>query len=88
MKYNVTLSNNAKKDFKNLVRIPEKDYKQLQSKIYSLSENPRPIGSIKLKGVFNTYRIRSGDYRIIYEIIDDELKVLVITIGDRKNVYK
>lgn len=54
--------------------------------IISLKQNPRSTGYIKLKGR-NAYRIRTGDYRIIYEIIDDILLVDVINLGHRKDIY-
>ena len=52
----------------------------------NLEINPRPFGYIKLKGR-NAYRIRAGNYRIIYEIEDKILKVTVIEAGDRKEIY-
>ena len=51
-----------------------------------LPTNPRPPGYKKLKG-WNGYRIRVADYRIIYEVFDDELIVDVITLGHRKDIY-
>lgn len=54
--------------------------------IQSLSKNPRPTGCKKLTGR-SGYRIRVGDYRIIYEIIDHELIVTVINLGHRKDIY-
>ena len=55
--------------------------------ILALEENPRPPGYKKLKGR-EGYRIRAGDYRVIYEIVDAQLVIDVITIGHRKDVYK
>ncbi|WP_354430115.1 type II toxin-antitoxin system RelE/ParE family toxin [Mucilaginibacter sp. UYP27] len=52
-----------------------------------LGHNPRPSGYRKLAGR-EGYRIRAGNYRIIYSIIDDELIINVITLGHRKDVYK
>ncbi len=52
-----------------------------------LSENPRPHGSKKLKGFENSYRIRVGDYRVIYEVHDDVLLVLIMKVGPRRNIY-
>ena len=52
-----------------------------------LADNPRPPGSIKLKGE-DSYRIRVGDYRIIYTIQDDRLIVLVIEVGHRRDIYR
>ena len=55
--------------------------------ISSLSSNPRPHGYIKLKGR-NGYRIRVGDYRIIYEVFDKILSIEVINLGNRKDVFE
>lgn len=55
--------------------------------INSLSINPRPYGYIKLTGI-EAYRIRIGDYRVIYEIMDDIICINVIKINHRKDVYK
>lgn len=57
-------------------------------KIDELATSPRPNGVKKLKGKENTYRIRVGDYRILYEIFDDVLLVTVVKIGHRSKVYK
>jgi len=56
------------------------------SSIADLANNPRPVGCIKLKGR-SGYRIREGNYRIIYEINDKILTVVVIEAGDRKDIY-
>jgi len=53
-----------------------------------LPENPVPKGAKKLKETENTYRIRTGNYRIIYSIINKELIIEVIKVGHRKDVYK
>jgi mRNA interferase RelE/StbE len=70
-----------------LKHIPEKDYYPIKAKIQSLAHDPRPYGSIKLKGR-NAYRVRQGDYRIIYEIRDQALIVSIITVGNRKDIYR
>jgi mRNA interferase RelE/StbE len=62
--------------------------KRLVKRMKTLQHNPRPQGVKKLAGADNLYRIREGDYRIIYTIQDDELIVLVVKIGDRKEVYR
>jgi mRNA interferase RelE/StbE len=56
-------------------------------RIELLRENPRPPGSIKLSGE-ESYRIRVGDYRVIYNIYDARLVVLVIDVGHRREVYR
>lgn len=60
---------------------------RLKSKIAMLSENPRPHGSKKLKSFEKSYRIRVGDYRVIYDIHDDVLLVLIMKVGPRRDVY-
>ncbi|MEE8394652.1 MAG: type II toxin-antitoxin system RelE/ParE family toxin [bacterium] len=53
-----------------------------------LAENPRPRGVRKLAGLQNLYRIRQGQYRVIYQILDDLLLVLVLVVGHRRDVYR
>jgi len=72
--------------FKLLKNIPERDYKRIIASISTLANNPRPPGCKKLKGRPG-YRIREGNYRIIYEINDKILTVTVIEAGDRKEIY-
>ncbi|MBA3673974.1 MAG: type II toxin-antitoxin system RelE/ParE family toxin [Chitinophagaceae bacterium] len=53
-----------------------------------MKEEPHPHGSIKLKGSENTFRLRVGVYRIIYEVHNNELVVLIISISHRKDAYR
>lgn len=53
-----------------------------------LADNPRPVGAIKLQGSEPRYRLRVGDYRIIYEIHDRTLLVLIVDVADRKDIYR
>lgn len=76
----------GKQVLKQLEKIPLADYKRIKSALTSLASNPRPQGYLKLKGR-DAYRIRVGNYRIIYEVQDDKLVVLIITIAHRKDVY-
>ena len=69
-----------------LSKIAEPDYSRLKQAILSLADNPRPAGYKKLKGK-GGYRIRQGDFRIIYEISDKVLTVYVLELGHRKDVY-
>jgi mRNA interferase RelE/StbE len=62
--------------------------KRLVKRLKTLRDNPRPQGVKKLAGEDNLYRIREGDYRIIYTIADKQLIVLVVKIGDRKEIYR
>jgi mRNA interferase RelE/StbE len=70
-----------------LRRLPREVQKRIVAKLDTLKDNPRPPGSIKLTGE-DAYRIRVGDYRIIYAIYDDRLLVLVIDVGHRREVYR
>jgi mRNA interferase RelE/StbE len=85
MTYQVELTKKAAKQF-NL--LPAKVRSRLQPKLEALADNPRPSGVVKLEDTDNQYRIRVGTYRIVYEIEDDVLLVLVIKVGHRKDVYK
>ena len=64
------------------------DRQRIIKSIEQLADNPRPHGCEKLAGAKNTYRIRRGDYRIIYDIEDDRILVLVLRVAHRKDVYR
>ena len=81
--YKITISRPAQKQ---LQKLPDNIARQLTSAIYKLGENPRPVGYKKLKGR-DGYRIKSGDYRIIYDIADDVLSIEVVALGHRKDIY-
>jgi mRNA interferase RelE/StbE len=83
MAYQLTIK---KKVIQALEKINDPDYSKIKSAIYSLADDPRPHGYKKLKGR-DGYRIRVGNYRVIYEIVDDLLIVEVINIGNRKDIY-
>ena len=72
---------------KSLQKVSGHEYDRIKSTIYSLAKEPRPHGCKKLVGR-DAWRVRVGDYRIIYEIRDKELVVLIIHIGHRKDIYK
>ena len=75
--------------FKELEALPDKATRsRVIRRIEALAENPRPPGCEKLIDRGNQYRIRQGDYRIVYTIDDDRLVVLVIKIGHRRDVYR
>jgi mRNA interferase RelE/StbE len=78
-----------KKYIKELTRIPKHIQESIREKVVALADNPRPDGSIKLQGSKKTplYRIRCGDYRVIYVIKDDVLVVLIIDVGHRRDIY-
>jgi len=86
MSYTVLFKETAKKE---LYALPEKILKKVLAATDSLSINPRPVGVKKLKGKGeNLWRIRIGDYRVIY-LIDDKIRVVNIRkIGNRREVYE
>ena len=83
--YEILLSKTSRKQLKTL---PSFVHNNIIEEITNLSATPRPAGCVKLKGYKNSYRIRVGDYRVIYEIEDKILRILVIAIGHRKDIYK
>ncbi|MCL2688370.1 MAG: type II toxin-antitoxin system RelE/ParE family toxin [Chitinispirillia bacterium] len=83
--YTVTIKGSA---LKVLRKLPKLIAKQISGYINGLSANPRPAGCKKLKGTNSLYRVRSGDFRIVYEIHDAKLIVLVVKVGHRKDVYQ
>jgi mRNA interferase RelE/StbE len=74
------------KVIKSLMKINEPFYSAIKKQIYDLADNPRPQGYRKLKGR-KGYRIRVGDYRVIYEIFEHALLIEVIDLGHRKDIY-
>ena len=68
--------------------LPRAAQVRIAPKIEALADEPRPPGVKKLAGEEELYRIRVGDYRVIYAIEDAELVVLVVMVGDRKDVYR
>ena len=73
---------------KSLKRFPKRDLVRIKKKIEELGKNLPNPNTTKMKGDNSFHKVRSGDYRIIYEIHDDRLVILVVKIGHRKDVYK
>lgn len=82
--YQITITRTAQKQ---LDKLPDPVAGILIEAIQELSSNPRPHGCKKLKGR-NGYRIRRGDFRVIYDIYDKRLVVEVIAIGNRQDIYE
>ena len=82
--YSIYFRDSVRKD---LVSIPDNCLKRIMGRIGSLAENPRPVGCEKLSGQ-EKYRIRQGDYRIIYSIQDAQLTIWVVRVGHRREVYR
>jgi len=83
-RYNIYIKPTALKE---LQKITKRDKSKIIDKIRSLASNPRPPGCEKLSAD-EKYRVRQGRYRIVYSIEDDQLVVLIIKLGHRKDVYR
>jgi mRNA interferase RelE/StbE len=84
--YDIRIKASATKELSRLGT--KKDRQRLVAAITVLGADPRPAGSEKLVGSDGLYRLRVGDHRVIYEIRDTELVVVVIKIGHRRDVYR
>ncbi|KZL50672.1 addiction module antitoxin [Nodularia spumigena CENA596] len=85
MTYQIIITKSIQKQLDNL---PNNLKERVYEKIGQLADEPRPNGVVKLKGYENEYRIRIGDYRLRYEIQDQELIILLIQCKHRREVYK
>jgi len=85
MAYTVLFKPSAQKT---LSKLSEQLQKRIVKKAMALAGNPRPMGSEKLSGYENRYRIRVGDYRVVYMIEDDRLIVTIIDLGHRREIYR
>lgn len=85
MSYQVILKPTAEKQ---LNRLPKSIQSRIVEKLSALQENPRLSGSSKLTGATSVWRVRVGDYRIVYEIHDDRQNVFVTIIAHRREVYR
>ena len=85
MKYSVEFRPAVLKSMK---RFPKRELRRIKKKIDNLAENLPDPATTKMKGNNTFHRIRVGDYRIVYEIHEDRLIILVVKVGHRKDVYK
>ncbi len=85
MKYDIELSRIA---LKSMAKIPRKELLRVRERIDSLSGEPRPIDVKKIQGDENLYRIRSGNYRVLYRIFDEQIYILIVGVDHRKDIYK
>lgn len=83
--YSLVIKRSAEKELK---AIPSGDLKRIIDRIRSLAQQPRPSGCEKLSGESERYRIRQGDYRIVYGIDDIAHHVEIVRIGHRREVYR
>ena len=84
-RYEVSVARSVQKA---LSKLPKKDVQNIVRSIEGLAHNPYPDGCRKLRGEEFVYRVRQGHYRIIYEVLNSKLVVLVLKVGHRKNVYR
>ena len=82
--YRLTFKKSVTKDFR---LIPKDDVRRILKRIEALADDPRPMGCEKLSGQ-ERFRVRQGVYRIVYEIQDEELVIVVVKVGDRREVYR
>ncbi len=73
---------------KSMKRLPKKELRRIKKKIDGLSENLPDPATTKMKGNNPFHRVRTGNYRIVYQILEDRLIILVVKVGHRKDVYK
>jgi mRNA interferase RelE/StbE len=73
---------------RSLKKLPVGPRVRIAARIEALADNPYPPGTRKMTGEEHAYRIRIGDYRVVYDVLDDAIIVLVLRIGHRKDVYR
>ena len=84
-RYEVRLARRAARSLAGLQR---RDQQRIRAALDLLAETPRPPGCVALRGEDSVYRVRVGDYRIVYEVLDDLLLVHVVRVGHRRDVYR
>ena len=84
-RYTVIIMREAEKGLR---KIHRGDLKRIQEIIFSLAGDPRPQGAEPFRSIENAYRIRFKVWRIVYRIVEEELVVLVVRAGHRREVYK
>lgn len=83
--YEILLERGAEKDLK---RLPDEIFRRVVNRIKTLSENPKPSGCRKITGSKNDWRVRIGDYRIVYEIDEKAKAVKIMIIKHRREAYR
>ena len=83
--YSLVIKRSAEKELK---KLPGGDLRRVVDRIHGLAQQPRPAGCEKLSGEAERYRIRQGDYRIVYDIDDSAHIVAIVKIGHRREVYR
>lgn len=85
MTYRITLAPSASRQLR---KFDPQVRRRIQAALELLSSDPRPPAATQLVGGGGEWRVRTGDYRIVYEIEDDELLVLVLPVGHRREIYR
>jgi len=85
MSCRVEFTSSAQREY---LRLPKADRQRIGQRIEMLAENPHPVGAVKLAGAKNLWRIRCGDYRVIYAIEAAAMVVAVVKVGHRREVYR
>jgi mRNA interferase RelE/StbE len=85
MRYEIIIKPSAEKSLDN---IPRPNRRRIADALEELRDNPRPAGVVKLAGTKDLWRIRIGNDRVVYEVHDDRLLVLVLRVAHRKDVYR
>jgi mRNA interferase RelE/StbE len=78
----------AKRAAKSLVSVERRDQQRIRAAIELLAEDPRPPACVAMRGEHSVYRVRVGDYRIVYEVRDEVLLIQVVRVGHRREVYR
>lgn len=78
----------ARRALKSIQALPKKEQQRVRAAIELLADTPRPPGCVALKGESSAYRVRVGDYRVVYEIHDALLLIQVVRVGHRGQVYR
>lgn len=85
MNYRIDFTSSAEKEF---LKLPKDNRQRIGQHIEALADDPRPSGCVKLSGMGCLWRIRVGDYRILYSIQDVPMVVAITKIGHRREVYR
>jgi mRNA interferase RelE/StbE len=78
----------ARRAVRSLASLERREQQRLRAALDLLSDNPRPPNCVAMQGEDSVYRVRVGDYRIVYEVLDNVLLVHVVRIGHRREVYR
>ena len=85
MTYRLKITDTAEKQWRRIARSAQE---RVRSRILALADEPRPRGCVKLRGDPKTYRIRIGDYRVIYDVDDEDRTVTILKVKHRRDVYR